>query len=268
MRLAVIGAGKMASAIVFGILKAKQMDAASICISNRSAEKLAPFQAAGVSTFTDNAAAAEGADTVLLAVKPDQYPAVLQQLATLGDAEKKVYVSIAPGIRAETIKSYFPFDAKVIRTMPNTPALVGEGMTAIYAPAPVSEAEADAVEALFCAFGKTARVTEKQLDASVAVSGSSPAYVFMFIEALADGAVADGIPRDMAYRFAAQAVLGSAKMVLETGKHPAVLKDMVCSPGGTTIEAVKALEACGFRAGVLEAMRRCTEKGRSMGKNK
>lgn len=266
MKLAVIGGGKMAHAIILGILKAKLIEAENIYVSDKFKAGLSDLAKAGVHTTTDNAAAAAAADTILVAVKPDVYPSVLTELSKLEGAEKKLYISIAPGITVDALKGYLGFDAKVIRTMPNTPAMIGEGMTAVYAPAPVTESELSMTLDLFNAFGKAAVISEKQMDAAVAVSGSSPAYVFMFIEALADGAVAGGMPRKLAYEFAAQAVLGSAKMVLETGIHPAELKDMVCSPGGTTIDAVAALEQGGFRAAVLDAMQKCIEKSKNMGK--
>ena len=148
--------------------------------------------------------------------------------------------------------------------MPNTPALVGEGMSCVCGNEKCSSEDVDTVCRIFAGFGKTEIVEEDMIDVVVGVSGSSPAYVFMFIEAMADAAVADGMPRAQAYRFAAQAVLGSAKMVLETGKHPGELKDMVCSPKGTTIEAVRVLEEKGLRSAVFEAMKACVKKGREV----
>ena len=153
---------------------------------------------------------------------------------------------------------------KIVRTMPNTPALVGEGMSCVCGNAKCSSEDVDTVCRIFAGFGKTEIVEEDMIDVVVGVSGSSPAYVFMFIEAMADAAVADGMPRAQAYRFAAQAVLGSAKMVLETSKHPGELKDMVCSPKGTTIEAVRVLEEKGLRSAVFEAMKACVKKGREV----
>ena len=148
--------------------------------------------------------------------------------------------------------------------MPNTPAMVGEGMTAATPNEHVTKEELDYACKILSSFGKVEVVTEHMMDAVVAVSGSSPAYVFMFIEAMADAAVAEGMPRAQAYKFAAQAVLGSAKMVLETGKHPGELKDMVCSPAGTTIEAVGVLEEHGFRSAVIDAMKACVDVAKGM----
>ena len=148
--------------------------------------------------------------------------------------------------------------------MPNTPALVGEAMSALCASASVTPEDLKQVQEIFNAFGKTEIVPEYLIDTVVGVSGSSPAYVYMFIEAMADAAVADGMPRAQAYKFAAQSVCGAAKMVLETGEHPGVLKDAVCSPGGTTIEAVAALEKGGLRDAVITAQRACSKKSREM----
>ena len=151
---------------------------------------------------------------------------------------------------------------KLIRCMPNTPALVGEGITGVCPNENVTEEELKKAGEILNCFGSYEVVPEHLMDVVVSVSGSSPAYVFMFIEAMADAAVADGMPRAQAYKFAAQSVLGSARMVLETGKHPGELKDMVCSPAGTTIEAVRVLEEKGFRSSVIEAMKACTQKAR------
>ena len=153
---------------------------------------------------------------------------------------------------------------KVIRTMPNTPALVKEGMMGVCASELVTQSEVEEVRRLCGGFTKTELVPEHLMDVVTAVSGSSPAYVFMFIEAMADAAVEGGMPRAQAYTFAAQAVLGSAKMVLETEMHPGALKDMVCSPGGTTIQAVRVLEEQGMRAAVMDAMKTCIDKSRNM----
>lgn len=155
---------------------------------------------------------------------------------------------------------------KIVRTMPNTPALVGEGITGVCKNELVTEEELSYICKIFSGFGKAEVLSEKLMDVVVSVSGSSPAYVFLFIEAMADAAVADGMPRAQAYKFAAQAVYGSAKMVLETGKHPGELKDMVCSPGGTTIEAVRVLEEKGFRSSVIEAMKACVKVAKELGK--
>ena len=186
--------------------------------------------------------------------------------------EKQLVITIAPGKTLKWLGEQFGKDMKIVRTMPNTPAMVGEGMTAACPNQFVTEEDRRYAMEILGAFGKVEIVPERimdavvavsgsspAMDAVVAVSGSSPAYVFMLIEAMADAAVMEGMPRAQAYKFAAQAVYGSAKMVLETGKHPGELKDMVCSPAGTTIEAVRILEEKGFRSAVIEAMKACAD---------
>ena len=180
-------------------------------------------------------------------------------------SQKTLIVSIVAGKELNYLTETFGrTELKLIRCMPNTPALVLEGCTAVCASENVTDKEMEQVLALLRSFGKADIVPECLMDAVVGVSGSSPAYVFMFIEAMADEAVAEGMPRKMACEFAAQAVLGSARMVLETGMHPGELKDMVCSPGGTTIQAVKVLEEKGMRAAVMDAMEACIRKSRSL----
>ena len=178
--------------------------------------------------------------------------------------DDQIIITIAPGKTLAWLEEQFGKKVKIVRTMPNTPAMVGEGMTAACPNEYVTEEELKHTVSILSAFGKVEVVPERLMDVVVSTSGSSPAYVFMFIEAMADAAVADGMPRAQAYKFAAQAVYGSAKMVLETGKHPGELKDMVCSPAGTTIEAVRVLEKNGFRSAVIEAMKACTEISKNM----
>ena len=203
---------------------------------------------------------------MILAVKPQYYTQVITEIAPLVTGEQLI-ITIAPGQTLSSLSERFGSnDLKIIRTMPNTPAMVGAGITACTPNGNVTSDELAYVRKILGGFGLSEVISENLMDAVVSVSGSSPAYVFMFIEAMADAAVADGMPRAQAYRFAAQAVMGSAKMVLETGKHPGELKDMVCSPAGTTIEAVRVLEEKGLRSAVIEAMKACTERSRSLGK--
>ena len=176
----------------------------------------------------------------------------------------QLIITIAPGKTLSWLAEKFGKDVKIVRTMPNTPALVGEGMTGATPNEFVTEAELKYVCEILSGFSKVEVISEKLMDTVVAVSGSSPAYVFMFIEAMADAAVEQGMPRAQAYKFAAQAVMGSAKMVLETGKHPGELKDMVCSPAGTTIKAVRVLEKEGLRSAVIEAMDACVDAAKGM----
>jgi len=208
----------------------------------------------------------KSADIIILAVKPQNCREVLQEMKEVFD-DSKILVTIVAGLPISFYKNILGSKAKVVRTMPNTPALVGEGMTLVSFDNLVNDAEKEFIVKLFRHAGKVEELNEKLMCEVTALTGSSPAYVFMFIEAMADAAVQSGIPRHLAYKLAAQAVLGSAKMVLETGKHPAELKDMVCSPAGTTIEAVAALEREGFRNAVITAMKECTRRAREIAKN-
>ncbi len=264
MKLLIIGAGNMGSAIGLGILKSGVLLPKDLYISDFSEKNLEKFKALGANTFNSNKEAAKDADAIVLAVKPNIYPNVLTELSSISNISEKLIITIAPGFEIDKTKSFFKEDVKVIRAMPNTPAMVGEGMSVVCLKEPAGEKELEMARLVFESIGKMCVLDEKLLNSVVALNGSSPAYVFMFIEAMADGAVKDGIPRNLAYEIAAQSVLGSAKMVLETKKHPAELKDMVCSPGGTTIEAVKMLEEHGLRNAVLKAMEACTNKAKSM----
>ncbi|PHU41565.1 pyrroline-5-carboxylate reductase [Pseudobutyrivibrio ruminis] len=264
MKIGFIGTGNMGSAMMGGMVSSGIVAASNVMASDI-------FQAAldrisdqlNIATSTNNRDVVDFADIVFLAVKPQYLAGAIDGIKDM-DFTDKIVVSIAAGQSIEKLTELFGKQLKLIRVMPNTPALVGEAMSALSPNELVSEDEADIVLHLFESFGKAEIVPEKLQDAVVGISGSSPAYVYVFIEALADGAVAEGMPRAQAYKFAAQAVLGSAKMVLETGEHPGVLKDAVCSPGGTTIEAVATLEALGFRNAVIEAERVCVEKSRDL----
>ena len=195
--------------------------------------------------------------------KATVYAEVLEEIKDLL-TEEQILVSIAPGKTLVWFDEVLGRNLKVIRTMPNTPSMVKEGMMGMCAGARVTDEDMALVRDLCCGFSQTEVIPEHLMDVVTAVSGSSPAYVFMIIEAMADAAVAGGMPRQQAYKFAAQAVLGSAKMVLETGKHPGELKDMVCSPAGTTIQAVRVLEEKGMRSSVIEAMMKCLDISRNM----
>lgn len=264
MKVGFIGCGNMATAMIKGILGSGAVEKTEIMASDLApmAEKKITEEM-GILYGESNVGVTEFADVLFLAVKPQYYADVI---AEIKDAvrEDEIIVTIAPGKTLEWLGRQFGRELKIVRTMPNTPAMVGEAMMALCKNAKVTDAELESVCRLCGSFGKTECISEGLMDVVVGVSGSSPAYVFMFIEALADAAVADGMPRAQAYKFAAQAVLGSAKMVLETGKHPGELKDIVCSPGGTTIEAVRVLEEKGLRSAVFEAAKACTKKSRGM----
>lgn len=259
-----IGCGNMAQAMIGGIVKSGLVEAERVIASNMHPEKLEKISDEyGIEISRNNKMVAESADIIILAVKPNMYSAVINEIK--GNIKPEVtIVSIAAGITIEFIEKAFEKSIKVVRTMPNTPALVGEGMSAICHNINVKSEDLEEVLAIFESFGKVELIDEKLMDAIPAVSGSSPAYVYMFIEALADGAVLDGIPREKAYKLAAQSVLGAAKMVMETGMHPGALKDSVCSPGGTTIEAVYTLEKNNFRGSIISAMQSCTNKTKLM----
>lgn len=264
MKLGFIGTGNMAGAIMGGIIKNKIFYPGEIIgsdISEAGRERVKDTY--GINVTDDNRRAASEAEVLVLSVKPQFYAETIAQIKDCV-SEDQLIITIAPGKTLSWLEEQFGKPVKIIRTMPNTPALVGEGMTAACANEYVTEEEKTYAMKILGAFGKVELVPERLIDAVVAVSGSSPAYVFMFIEAMADAAVAEGMPRAQAYQFAAQAVYGSAKMVLETGKHPAELKDMVCSPAGTTIEAVRVLEKKGFRSAVMEAMKACADVSRSL----
>lgn len=264
MKISFIGCGNMATAMIKGILKngaarPDQVMATAKSLSTR--EKISGEL--GIVPGENNGQAAAFGDILFLAVKPQYYEEVIREIRD-EVREETVVVSIAPGKSLEWLEERFGRPVKLVRAMPNTPAMVGEGMTGLCPNAQVTQEEMERVSAVCGSFGQATQVPENLMDVVTSVSGSSPAYVFLFIEAMADGAVADGMPREAAYQFAAQAVLGSAKMVLETGMHPGALKDMVCSPGGTTIEAVRVLEEKGLRSAVIEAMKVCVKKSRGM----
>ncbi len=264
MKIGFIGCGNMAGAMIQGILDSGKCKNDEVIASNRSEEKLNDKkEKLGIHVTTDNREAAKFADIIFLSVKPQFYEKVIEEIRDVV-TEEKIIVTIAPGKTLAWLKEKFGKELKIIRTMPNTPAMVKEGMMGMCANERVSSDEIEMVRDICDGFSKTEVIPENLMDVVTAVSGSSPAYVFMFIEAMADAAVAGGMPRAQAYTFAAQAVLGSAKMVLETGKHPGELKDMVCSPAGTTIQAVRVLEEKGLRSAVFECMEKCLEVSRKM----
>jgi len=262
--LGLIGSGNMGQAIIGGIIKAERFLPENIFASDVNEKTLTSIsEKYGIKTTIDNNEVARAADILILSVKPHLYPAVIRQI---WDQIKQnaIIVTIAAGKAIRETEEAFGRRIKVVRVMPNTPALVGEGMTALCPNDMLTEEEKEEVIHLFESVGKVEVVPENLMDAVTAVSGSSPAYVYLLIEAMADAAVLAGMPRDQAYRMASQAVLGSAKMVLETGMHPGALKDMVCSPGGTTIEAVSILEEKGLRSAIIAAMKACTDKSTAM----
>lgn len=266
MKIGFIGCGNMAKAMIGGIIKNNIAAPEDIYGSNRKeTDRQSVHDQYDIHVTADNIEVTDNADILVLAVKPQYYEEVITQITGHIRADQ-IIISIAPGKTLAWLAEKFGAERKIkiVRTMPNTPAMVGEGMTGVTPNDQLTEAEVKLVCDILSGFGKAEVISEKLMDTVVAVSGSSPAYVFMFIEAMADAAVEQGMPRAQAYQFAAQAVLGSAKMVLETGKHPGELKDMVCSPAGTTIKAVRALEKAGLRSAVIEAMDACADAAKGM----
>ena len=263
MKIGFIGCGNMATGMIRGILSSGFSTREDLAASARTEKTRESIQRELGILCASNEAVAAGSDLLVLAVKPQMYAEVIAGIRDFV-RDSALIVSIAPGKSLAWLSGQFGRELKIVRAMPNTPAIVGEGMAGISPNSLVTEADLRLVLALFGSFGKALAVPEHLLDVVTAVSGSSPAYVFLFIEAMADGAVALGMPRAQAYECAAQAVLGSAKLVLESGMHPGQLKDMVCSPGGTTIEAVRVLEEKGLRSGVIEAELACARKAREM----
>ena len=252
------------SQAVSGILRQGIFSKDEIIVSNLTDEGRARSEKTlGVVTTLDNNEIVRSAKTVVLAVKPQFYEKVLTEVHDSLTTEHTI-IGIAPGKTLAWLEEKAGLPLKVVRFMPNTPAQVGAGMTAVCTNDRVSEDELAEILKITDSFGCTEVIPERLMDAAGAVGGCSPAYVFMFIEAMADAAVSQGMPRKQAYKFASQTVLGSAKMVLETGRHPGDLKDMVCSPAGTTIEGVRTLEKSGFRSAVFEALTAAAEKGKKL----
>jgi len=256
-----IGAGNMGGAIVSGMVRSGKYAPESICVCDKAISGEIAELGVGIASMEETVA---GCDYIILAVKPGVLPEVLKQISGFSGISEKVFVSIAAGVKLSAIEQHLK-GCRVIRVMPNLCLRAGEGMTVIAPNGAVSAEELGFAENIFACSGKTAVDREDLIDACTAISGSGPAYVFMFIEALADAGVKQGIDRKTAYLLASQTLLGSAALCMESGLHPGELKDMVCSPGGTTIEAVEALERCGMRASVMEAVNACAQKARKLG---
>lgn len=264
MKIGFIGLGNMARAMIGGMLEKGIAKPEEILGSAKTQATLnAVSEKYGIFVSGSNREIAEKADILILAVKPQMLAGVIEEIRD-SVRQDELILSIAAGKTIAWIEEAFGGNLKVVRCMPNTPAMVGEGCSGVCRNERVSDEEMARCMTLAQSFGMAEEIPEKLIDAVGAVSGSSPAFVFMFMEALADAGVKAGMTRSQAYRFTAQAVLGSAKLMLETGKHPGELKDMVCSPGGTTIEGVQALEEMGLRASVMKAVEVCVEKTRKL----
>ncbi len=262
--LAVIGVGNMGAAFVRRVVSVGAVAAAQVVVADaESARAKALADETGARVADDNAAAAAGAECVLLAVKPGVVPSVLEGIAPVLRAEQTV-VSFAAGVTLDKMGSVLGESRPaLIRVMPNTPALIGAGMFALAAPG-VERGRVAKLVGLLEAAGQVVEVEEKLMDAVTGLSGSGPAFVFVFIEALADGGVAAGLPRPVAHQLAVQTVAGAAKLVQETGQHPGALKDAVASPGGTTIAGLSELERGGFRGLVAAAVRAAAARSREL----
>jgi pyrroline-5-carboxylate reductase len=264
--IAVIGAGHMAGALIGGMVRSKLVPAKSITATRRDPEALAHLQKKwGVRVSTDNRKAVAGADIVILAVKPQMAKKVLAELA--GSVTKdQLVISVMAGVTTASINKALNCDCPVVRAMPNTPCLVDAGATAVAAGQYAGEKDLKRAEAVFGSVGLVASLPESALDAVTGLSGSGPVYIYMVIEAMIDGGVKMGIPRAVAAKLAAQTVFGAAKLVLETGKHPALLKDEVTTPGGTAINAIHVLESKGLRSVLIDAITAATNRSAELAK--
>ena len=264
-KIAFLGSGNMAEALVKGLLASGTATKDEIVCAEPRAERREELrQRHGVAVTTSNVAAVKQADIVVLSVKPQVMDALLEEVAPAVDASKLV-VSIAAGVPIAAIARKLGAGTRLVRTMPNTPALVGVGATALARGSHATDADLAQAVSLFEAVGTAVVVEEHHLDAVTGLSGSGPAFVFLAIEALADGGVKMGLSRNVAMALAAQTVVGAGRLVLETGDHPGKLKDQVTSPGGTAIAGVHALEAAGFRAALIAAVEAAAKRSRELG---
>src|ERR671935_1465018 len=263
--IAFLGAGNMAEALVKGLLRAKVAEPGEILCTDRRAERGPELKERyGVRFTTSNREATERAEIVVLSVKPQVMNKLLDEIAPVLD-QKKLVISIAAGVPIAAIERKVGHGVRIVRTMPNTPALVGAGATALVAGAHATDDDLAQAKALFDAIGKTVVVDEPLLDAVTGLSGSGPAYIFLVIEALSDAGVKVGLPRYTALKLAAQTVLGAAHLLIETQAHPGQLKDQVTSPGGTAIAGLHTLEAGGLRTTLINAVEAATRRARELG---
>lgn len=266
MKFGVIGCGKMGTALVSGAVRAKLLDPGDIIgLGPREGSREAFAKATGAKVTADPADLAD-CDVLLLCTKPQDIAAVLSDAGKRAEGKSRLAISVAAGVTVAALQAAAPENFRIIRTMPNTPSLVGKGAAAYCLGSSATAEDAQFAQALLGAVGLAVEVPERLIDSVTGVSGSGPAYVYLIIEALADGGVKVGLPRADAIRLAAQTVFGAAAMVLETGEHPAVLKDMVTSPGGTTIAALATLEKHGVRSALIEAVGSACDRARELGK--
>ena len=264
-KISFIGGGNMAEAILSKALSSGIADRTDMTVCDISQERRNYLKEKySIEVYESADDAVGSADIIFFAVKPQHFAGAVETFDKLLDG--KAVVSIMAGVSIKKIKDTIKSDCRVLRVMPNTPALVGAGMSVLCTETDLHDDEHAFVKSIFQALGETEILSEKYIDAVTGVSGSGPAYVYMFIEAMADAGVLNGLPRDTAYKLAAQTVLGAGKMIIDTKLHPGKLKDMVSSPGGTTIEAVASLEKDGLRNAVINAVNACTKKSKSLGK--
>ncbi len=263
-RIAVIGGGKMGEAIVAGLIAAGASDAEDIIVAEPDASRADVFSTHGVAVVSDGHDAVAGADFILLAVKPQIIDAVLAHIAE-DVPSSAVVISIAAGITTARLESLLPAGTAVVRVMPNTPAMVGEGMSVVSGGSETSVAQTESVRAIFEALGRAIVLDERHQDAATAISGSGPAYVALFLDALARAGVRQGLPRDVAQALAMQTMRGTVELIERTGTHPEAVIDAVSSPGGTTIAAIEALEASGLRSGVFDAVAAAVRRSKELG---
>mgnify|MGYP003290440253 CR=1 FL=1 len=264
MKFGLIGAGNMGYPMLAGAVKTFGAENVVFsCLGEAEAQRAAQT---GAVRMADNRELASLCDMIVLVIKPYVYETVLEEIKDV-IRPNTIVITVAAGITMDFVKKALLDKPRMVRVMPNTPAMVGEGMSAVtYTPNVFSAEEKKQLDAFFDSFGSFVELPESLQDAAIPASGSSSAFVYVFIEAMADAAVACGIPRDTAYKMTAQTVLGAAKMVLETKEHPGRLKDNVCTPGGTTIAGVRKLEEMGFRSAVMEACIATFDKVKSMKK--
>lgn len=260
---AFLGTGNMGGALVRAACRS--IGPEQVVIANRTAAKAEALAAETGCTAAGVPEAAAGAGYIFLGVKPHMMKGLLESIAPVL-TEGQILVSMAAGLTTETLAQWAPAGMPILRIMPNTPCAIGKGMTALCGAPGVDEAHFGAVEEILRSSGLVRRLEERQMDAFSAVAGCGPAFVYQFIEAMADGGVLAGLPRTAAQDYAAQTLMGAAAMVLESGSHPGALKDAVCSPGGSTIEGVAALERHGFRAAVIDAVEASWRKNAALGK--
>ena len=264
-KIGFIGAGNMATAIIKGILKNKAKDASDIAVFDPDAEKTEAMRIIGVSSAESGADLVEKSDIIVLAVKPQIYDQVLSEIRGAAD-EKKVFVTIAAGISIEYVRNGLGYNCPMVRVMPNTPLLLGKGATAVCKSENISDDDFEEVFNMFALSGETEILPESQMNAVIAVNGSSPAYIYLFAKSMADYAESVGIDRDVALRLICKTFEGSAEMLRSSGDSPETLIEKVSSKGGTTIEAMKVFNERGLSSIVYDAMAACTRRAEELGK--